>query len=63
VQRTPISLLAVTKGLLFLAMCHSVGLDCRKDGSRMGSLGDSLWGISCSSYRGLSERDCRKEGA
>jgi hypothetical protein len=55
----------LTKGLLFLAVCHCVGLDCRKDGGRIGSLGDSLWGITCFSYRGLSVREegtCEKEG-
>jgi hypothetical protein len=40
-----------------------VGLDCRKDRGRIGFLGDSLWGITCSSYKGLCESDYRKEGA
>ena len=32
---------------------HNYG-DCRKVGGRIGSLADSLWGITCFSYRGLS---------
>jgi hypothetical protein len=27
----------LTKGLLFLVVCHCVGLDCRKDGGRIGA--------------------------
>ena len=34
-----------------------------KMGARIGSLGDSLWGITYFSYKGLSERGPRKEGA